>query len=201
MIAITHRLTSVIDYDEIFVIVEGAMVEQGTHSELLAGAGEYARLWAEQTGTEMPGEAPFDVVDALSRVSLFRELDTESLEEVAARLRPFTIDTGGTMADGGGLVLVESGRGEVLSALDGGELTPTADLGPGDVFGLAAILGGPATSSLPRPRRCVCCSSTMTASRRSPPSIPRCPRRSVAVPPPPCRYGGPGSLGSPSARG
>jgi len=49
-VAITHRLTSVVDYDQIFVLVDGEIVERGTHRELLAARGAYARLWAEQTG-------------------------------------------------------------------------------------------------------------------------------------------------------
>lgn len=49
-VAITHRLTSVVDYDQIFVLVDGEIVERGTHKELVAAAGAYARLWAEQTG-------------------------------------------------------------------------------------------------------------------------------------------------------
>src|SRR5207248_4241229 len=59
-VAVTHRLTSVVGYDRIFVVVDGRVAEQGTHGELLARGGVYASLWAEQTGEERPVEAPLD---------------------------------------------------------------------------------------------------------------------------------------------
>ena len=42
--AIAHRLSTVRDAYRIFVIDKGAIVEQGTHAELLAGNGPYHHL-------------------------------------------------------------------------------------------------------------------------------------------------------------
>jgi ATP-binding cassette subfamily B protein len=47
-IAIAHRLSTVVNADVIFVIDGGRIVEQGTHSDLLAANGVYARLVNEQ---------------------------------------------------------------------------------------------------------------------------------------------------------
>ena len=47
-IAIAHRLSTVLDADVIFVIAAGRLVERGTHAELIAAGGEYARLYTEQ---------------------------------------------------------------------------------------------------------------------------------------------------------
>lgn len=42
---IAHRLSTVVDADLIAVVDDGAIVERGTHDELLARGGTYARLW------------------------------------------------------------------------------------------------------------------------------------------------------------
>jgi ATP-binding cassette subfamily B protein len=47
-IAVAHRLSTVIAADVIFVVVAGAIVEQGTHDELLAAGGMYSSLYAQQ---------------------------------------------------------------------------------------------------------------------------------------------------------
>ena len=47
-IVIAHRLSTVIAADQIFVMQEGAIVEQGTHAELLHKRGAYAALIADQ---------------------------------------------------------------------------------------------------------------------------------------------------------
>ncbi len=49
-IAIAHRLSTIQDADVIFGLEDGRLVEQGTHTELLARGGLYARLYAEQFG-------------------------------------------------------------------------------------------------------------------------------------------------------
>lgn len=51
-LVIAHRLSTVIDADVIFVLDHGRLVEQGTHSELLARNGAYARLYATQFAVE-----------------------------------------------------------------------------------------------------------------------------------------------------
>jgi hypothetical protein len=149
VISITHRLTSITDYDRIFVIADGQLVEQGTHDELVAEGGTYAHLWAEQAGAPVPERAPFDAPAALASIVLFRDLDKAALEEVASRLRAFTLDPGETLAEREGrLVLVVRGRGEVLSPSLAGELVPTAEVRGGDAFGVHALLGEETGTSL-----------------------------------------------------
>ena len=50
VIAIAHRLSTIARMDRILVLEKGEVVEQGSHSDLLAGRGLYAKLWAMQSG-------------------------------------------------------------------------------------------------------------------------------------------------------
>src|SRR5690242_18164557 len=51
MIWSTHRLTSVVEMDEIIVISGGKAIERGSHAQLLAANGVYRRLWDDQGHT------------------------------------------------------------------------------------------------------------------------------------------------------
>jgi ATP-binding cassette subfamily B protein len=47
-LVIAHRLSTIIDADQILVLERGRIAERGTHRDLLAASGMYARMWALQ---------------------------------------------------------------------------------------------------------------------------------------------------------
>ena len=57
-VVIAHRLSTIVDADIIFVMENGQVVETGTHAELLARGGPYARLYALQFAGEEDRDAP-----------------------------------------------------------------------------------------------------------------------------------------------
>jgi ATP-binding cassette subfamily B multidrug efflux pump len=50
VVAIAHRLSTIAAMDRLIVMDAGRVVEEGSHAELLARGGLYARLWAHQSG-------------------------------------------------------------------------------------------------------------------------------------------------------
>lgn len=47
-ICIAHRLSTVMDADEILVLENGKIADRGTHTELLVRGGLYSKLWSTQ---------------------------------------------------------------------------------------------------------------------------------------------------------
>ncbi|MEH6788860.1 MAG: ABC transporter ATP-binding protein [Paracoccus sp. (in: a-proteobacteria)] len=57
VLAIAHRLSTIAAMDRLVVMDAGRIIEQGSHAELLAANGLYARLWARQSGGFLAADA------------------------------------------------------------------------------------------------------------------------------------------------
>ena len=53
VIMIAHRLSTVVGADRIFVLDEGKLIEEGTHNELVAAGGRYAKMWDDYNKAAM----------------------------------------------------------------------------------------------------------------------------------------------------
>ena len=50
VVAVTHRLELTRNFDRLYVVENGKIVESGTHQQLLEKSGKYRRLWQLQNG-------------------------------------------------------------------------------------------------------------------------------------------------------
>ncbi len=66
-LVIAHRLSTVVDADEILVLDAGRIVERGRHTELLAREGVYAGMWRRQLEAEPGRDAPEDAERFVAR--------------------------------------------------------------------------------------------------------------------------------------
>ena len=76
-LVIAHRLSTIVEADEIIVLDHGAIVERGTHAQLLAARGLYASMWNRQREAEEARErlalAGDDAEEAVSPEPVTRE--------------------------------------------------------------------------------------------------------------------------------
>ncbi len=139
LIKVAQRLTAVTDADEIFVVDNGAVVEHGTHDELLDRGGIYTQMIRDELG-EAAVSGARQAARRLSKLGPFASLPPEVLEETARLLLYAERRAGevicrqGTMGD----ELYIIGRGHVEIVVEDeeqGEERIVNVLGEGDYVG------------------------------------------------------------------
>lgn len=145
VISITHRLSSVINYDKIFVLKDGEIVEQGNHEALLKLDGTYKQLWQKQNGfifNQTNGQVTVET-EWLQTISTLNHLKLSILNEIAS------LFTTTHMAEekivvregdqGDCVYIIARGSVAVFQTLESGEQMQIKVLTDGDYFGEVAL--------------------------------------------------------------
>jgi ATP-binding cassette subfamily B protein len=144
-----------VNADCIHVLDQGRLVESGSHAELLARGGHYAKLWAKQSGFQLSrdGDAAEVSPERLRQVPLFDQLDDASLRLAAPLFvterhpEERTVIHQGDAGDR--FYILVRGAVEVLAADADGAPRRIAVLEDGDHFGESALLRSvPRTASV-----------------------------------------------------
>lgn len=83
MIAIAHRLSTVMDMDRLIVLDRGFIVADGSHTQLLAQDGLYAELWRKQSGGFNPVARPAPIFDETAELADLDEPSARAIERPA----------------------------------------------------------------------------------------------------------------------
>lgn len=153
VISVTHRLQSVVDYDQIFVFKNGRVIEQGSHEMLLSFGGNYAEMWRRQHGTTMSPDGDFQVTDIsiLRDVPLFKDLDQAYLKNIAAMFSTEHVPAGRTVItegdEGSRFYIIVRGKVAVSAASGEADAVQVATLDDGDYFGEISLLANIPTTA------------------------------------------------------
>jgi ABC-type multidrug transport system ATPase subunit len=70
-----HRLSTIMQSDRILVVIDGEIVEEGSHNELIYAQGKYYDLWSKQVFVEPGAEEPKPGTSQPADCILINDLD------------------------------------------------------------------------------------------------------------------------------
>lgn len=166
LISVTHRLSTTADADHIFVFDEGRIVEQGSHFELMALNGFYAKMWRKQAGFTFSADGTHVDIDAqrLKAFPILENLDHATLAELAPFFATETFQPGREIVrqndPGDKFYIIARGKVEVWRTEEqSGATARVAVLQDGDFFGeITLITGFPRTATVRTVTVCTCLS-------------------------------------------
>jgi ATP-binding cassette subfamily B protein len=153
VISVTHRLSTILSSDRIFVLDGGRLVEQGPHHELVSRRGAYDRLWQKQHGFALSDDGSRATVEParLRTISIFERLPEAVLIELAERLVTENIPEDRLVIQQGDsgdrFYVIVRGSVAVSSRDDAGVEHRLRVLQDGDHFGELALLHNVARSA------------------------------------------------------
>ena len=147
VVTVTHRLSSVMRADRIFVMQDGRLAEKGTHAELLALGGSYAQMWRRQhegLAISRDGRRAEIAPVRLRAMPLFADLDEPILQGIAERFSTERLPADRTVFEQGDsgdkFYVIAHGLVDVIRRDDDGVEQRLSTLRDGDVFGEMALL-------------------------------------------------------------
>lgn len=146
LVFITHRLSSAIKADKIYVLNRGECIENGTHQQLIALNGFYKQLWDKQNSFVMGTDLRHLVVIPkwLKQIPLFASLNEEELNQLAKQLLFESVDADKVVFNqgevGSRFYIILSGEVTVIKSDTEGHDHEVAKLMEGDYFGEVALL-------------------------------------------------------------
>ncbi|MEK3720355.1 ABC transporter transmembrane domain-containing protein [Paenibacillus sp. FSL H8-0034] len=148
IISVTHRLSSIVNADVIFVFKDGRIVESGTHQELLQQSGLYHEMWEKQHGFMLSQDGLHATVDGhrLAKFPFFAGVDSLLLQNISTLFSTETFKEGDTVVQEGDqgdkFYIIVRGKFEILKSFQSSSLQRVATLQDGDHFGEIALLKG-----------------------------------------------------------
>jgi ATP-binding cassette subfamily B protein len=144
VISVTHRLSSAVNADSIFLLKDGSIIEQGRHEELLGADGIYSKLWQKQTGFSFSDGSAQVQASRLKRYPIFENVDSTLLEEIASLFVTESYPADRVVVregtPGNRFYLIAHGQVAVLKKSPDGTAKTVGVLEDGDYFGEIALI-------------------------------------------------------------